>query len=93
MLADAIKYYKETGKSKINTPVYYKNEFEWLKDVISLALANAQVNLKSAYNNFFREIKKGNPKRNYPKFKSKKTNHNCYTTNNQNGTIHIKMVI
>lgn len=49
----------ETGKSKINTPASYKKEYEWLKEVDSLALANAQINLKTAYNNFFRKIKNG----------------------------------
>ena len=90
MLADAIKQYEKTGKSKINTPASYKKEYEWLKEVDSLALANAQMNLKTAYNNFFREIKKGNNKQGYPKFKSKKHNYHSYTTNNQKGTVYIK---
>lgn len=90
MLSDAIKYYNETGKSKVNTPASYKTEFKWLQDVYSLALSNAQLNLKAAYANFFREIKNGNKNQGYPKFKNKKTNFNCYTTNNQNGTIYIK---
>lgn len=90
MLSDAIKYYNETGKNKINTPASYKNKFKWLKDVDSLALSNAQINLKSSYDNFFREIKTGNKNQGYPKFKSKKANLNCYTTNNQNVTIFIK---
>ena len=85
MLGDAIKYYEETGKSKINTPASYKKEFEWLKEVDSLALANAQMNLKKAYSNFFRDKSVG-----FPKFKSKKNNHRSYTTNNQNGTVSIK---
>lgn len=41
MLADKIKYYKETKKTLHNTPAQYKKEFEWLKEVDSLALANA----------------------------------------------------
>jgi putative transposase len=90
MLADAIKHYEETGKSKINTPATYKGEYEWLKEVDSLALANAQINLKSAYSNFFREVKKGNKEQGYPKFKSKKHNYHSYTTNNQNGTVKIE---
>ena len=90
MLADAIKHYEETGKSKINTPASYKKEYEWLKEVDSLALANAQMNLKTAYSNFFREIKKGNKNQGYPKFKSKKNNYYSYTTNNQKGTVYIE---
>jgi putative transposase len=52
MLADRIEHYKETGKSLSNTPAQYKKEFEWLKEVDSLALANAQLNLNKAYKNF-----------------------------------------
>lgn len=84
MLSDKIKYYKETKQKLNNTPAQYKKEFEWLKEVDSLALSNAQMNLQSAYNNFFRNTKVG-----FPKFKSKKHNKNTYTTNNQNGTISI----
>ena len=84
MLSDKIEYYKETKQKLNNTPAQYKEEFEWLKEVDSLALANAQMNLQSAYNNFFRNTKVG-----FPKFKSKKHNKNTYTTNNQNGTISI----
>ncbi|MHA4180826.1 helix-turn-helix domain-containing protein, partial [Bacillus cereus] len=32
-------------KQKLPTPAKYKVEFEWLKEVDSLALANAQLNL------------------------------------------------
>lgn len=91
MLSDKIEHYKETKQKLNNTPAQYKKEFEWLKEVDSLALSNAQMNLQSAYNNFFRNTKVG-----FPKFKSKKHNKNTYTTNNQNGTIcindnHIKL--
>ena len=66
MLADKIEYYKETGKMLKNTPAQYKKEFEWLKEVDSLALANAQQNLEKAYKNFFRDKSIG-----FSKFKSK----------------------
>ena len=46
------------------------------------ALANAQMNLQTAYNSFFRS-----PKTGFPKFKSKKSNHRSYTTNCVNGNI------
>ena len=82
MLADKIEYYKETKKKLNNTPAQYKTEFEWLKEVDSLALANAQMNLQKAYNNFFT-----NPKTGFPKFKSKHKNRKSYTTNNQKGSI------
>ena len=42
MLSDRLDYYKETGKKLHNTPAQYKEEFPWLKEVDSLALANAQ---------------------------------------------------
>ena len=85
MLADKIEYYKETGEMLKNTPAQYKKEFKWLKEVDSLALANAQQNLEKAYKNFFRDKSVG-----FPKFKSKKTNCYSYTTNNQKGTIYIE---
>lgn len=84
MLADKIEFYNQTKQKLNNTPAQYKKEFEWLKEVDSLALANAQMNLQTAYNNFFRTPKVG-----FPKFKNKKRNRNSYTTNNQKGTITI----
>ena len=80
MLADKIKYYEETKKTLYNTPAQYKKEFEWLKEVDSLALANAQLNLQTAYKNFFVKQNK------FPKYKSKHNNQS-YTTNNQGGNI------
>lgn len=90
MLEDRIKIYEENKnldikKIKYPTPAQYKSEFTWLKEVDSLALANAQMNLNKAYKNFFRDKLAG-----FPRFKSKKTNYNNYTTNNQNGTIYIE---
>ena len=83
MLADKIEQYKNTGESLKNTPAQYKKEFVWLKEVDSLALANAQLNLDKSYKNFFRDKSIG-----FPKFKSKKTNYFSYTTNNQKGTVY-----
>ena len=90
MLADRIKSYEENKDLDIKiikypTPAQYKKEYEWLKEVDSLALANAQMNLDKAYKNFFRDKSVG-----FPKFKSKKDNHKSYTTNNQNRTIYIE---
>ena len=82
MLADKIEYYKEHKKKLNNTPAQYKKQYEWLKEVDSLALANVQLNLQTAYNNFFRDKKVG-----FPKFKSKKRNKFSYMTNNQGGNI------
>lgn len=85
MLGDKIAYYEQTKEKLSNTPAQYKEEFEWLREVDSLALANAQMNLQTAYNNFFRSPKVG-----FPKFKSKHKNHNSYTTNNQKGSVRIE---
>jgi putative transposase len=84
MLEDKINYYKETGQMLHNTPAQYKKEYPFLREVDSLALANAQLNLEKAYKNFFRDNSIG-----FPKFKKKKR-YQTYTTNNQNGTIYIE---
>lgn len=74
-LTDKIKFYKETKKNLYKTPAQYKKDFEWLKEVDSLALANSYIHLETAYNNFFHSGL------NFPKFKSKKSNRKSYTTN------------
>ena len=89
MLEDRIKAYEESKgnpdkKIKYPTPANYKKEFEFLKEVDSLALCNAQLNLDKAYKNFFRDKSVG-----FPKFKSKNNPVQSYTTNNQNNTINI----
>lgn len=89
MLADKIKYYEDTKKTLHNTPAQYKKEFPWLKEVDSLALANVQLNLQTAYKNFFQSGL------GFPKFK-KKSHGQSYTTNSQKGSIvlendHIKL--
>lgn len=85
MLGDKIKHYEKAKTKLNNTPAQYKSEFEWLKEVDSLALANAQMNLQTAYNNFFRNKSVG-----FPKFKSKHRCQDSYTTNNQGGNIRIE---
>jgi len=75
----------ELKKHKLPTPAKYKSEFEWLREVDSLALANAQINLQKAYTNFFRDKKVG-----FPQFKSKHKSRDSYTTNNQSGNIRIE---
>ena len=94
MLSDRIKSYQENKdldnkKIKYPTPAQYKKEYAWLKEVDSLALANAQINLDKAYKNFFRRVKQGDKNLGFPKFKSKKNNNKSYTTNNQGGTVYI----
>lgn len=76
-------------KQKFPTPAKYKGEFPFLKEVDSLALANAQMNLQTAYKNFFEG------RAEFPKFKSSK-HKQSYTTNVVNANIklsdsHIKL--
>jgi len=75
---------KETlKKQKSPTPAKYKDEFPFLKEVDSLALANAQMNLQKAYKNFF----EGHTE--FPKFKNRKAKQS-YTTNLVNENIELK---
>ena len=88
MLDDRKKDYEEykvTGiKTKYPTPAKYKEEYPYLKEVDSLALANAQLNLKKAFKNFLENKDFG-----FPKYKCKSNTVQSCTTNNQN-TIYIK---
>ena len=77
--------YKSTGiKTEYPTPAKYKEEYPYLKEVDSLALANAQLNLEKAYKNFLKNKDFG-----FPRYKCKSNPVQSYTTNNQN-TIYIK---
>ncbi|NWK72673.1 transposase [Bacillus paramycoides] len=69
---------EELKKQKFPTPAKYKAEYEWLKEVDSLA--NAQLNLQTAYKNFF------SGQSDFPTFKNKKSR-KSYTTNRVNGNI------
>lgn len=82
MLEDKIAYYQQTKKKLNNTPAQYKEAFPFLKDVDSMALCNAQMNLQNAYNNFF-----SRPNNGFPKFKSRRNSRKSYTTNCINGNI------
>lgn len=91
MLENRIKIYEKykdnreaLKQQRYTLPADYKQEFVWLKEVDSLALANAQLNLNTAYKNFFRDKSIG-----FPKFKSKHRDKKTYTTNNQKGTIRL----
>lgn len=76
-LSDEQEFYAATGKHFIPTPACYKKEYEFLKEVDSLALANVQLNLKRAFQEFF----KGSKKHGHPNYKSKKKSKKSYTTN------------
>ena len=84
MLADVKAFSGKEQKMLYPTPAQYKEDNEWLREVDSLALANAQLQLKEAFRRFFRDRKTG-----YPRFKSKRHDKKSYTTNLVNGNIRI----
>jgi transposase len=77
-----VKYRRKVFSDRMSQ----KEKFPWLKEVDSLALANAQINLNKAYNNFWSNRKHFGK----PRFKSKKTGHASYSTNNQHGSVRIE---
>jgi putative transposase len=85
MLEDKISHYEQAKKMLHVTPAMYKEKYPYLKEVDSLALANAQLNLETAYKNFFE-----NPDAGFPKFKCKHRDRNSYTTNCVNSNIRIE---
>jgi putative transposase len=92
MLENRIDLYEQYGQDKEllkqhkpRTYSDYKKEFEWLYEIDNLALANAQINIQTAYTNFYRDKLVG-----FPKFKSKHRDRNSYTTNNQGNNIRIE---
>ena len=87
MLSDKIEGYKLTGKFPTVTPAKYKNDYPYLREVDSLALANKQMDLQEAFRNTFSKSRK--KKNGFPKFKSAKHSRKSYTTNNQHGTVAI----
>lgn len=87
MLSDKIEGYKTTGKFPMVTPAKYKNEYPYLREVDSLALANKQMDLQEAFRNRFSKFRKKN--NGFPQYKSAKHSRKAYTTNNQKGTVAI----
>ena len=87
MLSDKIESYKSTGKFPTITPAKYKDDYPYLREVDSLALANKQMDLQEAFRNCFSKSRK--KKNGFPKFKSAKHSRKAYTTNNQKGTVAI----
>lgn len=85
MLETRIDAYNRTGKSCNPTPAQYKDEYPFLREVDSLALCNAQLNVAKAYNNFFRDPKHVG----FPKYKAKHRSAWRYTTNNNNRNIRL----
>ena len=73
------QYRDDKEALKLNKPKTYsqwKLEYPWLYEIDNFALANAQLQLRTAYANFFRDPRVG-----FPKFRSKKSGKNSYTTN------------
>jgi len=77
MLADESYHYKTMGKSLRNEVSDYKEQYPFLCDVDSLVLANAKLNLTTAFQKFF------NGESKYPVFK-KKSGRQSFTTNCSN---------
>lgn len=78
MLSDKQEYYKKHHKILSTTPAQYKDAYPYLREVDSLALANVQLNLQSAYKNCYVDHN-AEP----PKFKAKHRARKSYTTNCQ----------
>lgn len=66
-------------------------DYLWLQEVDKFALQNSLRDLNTAYNNFFRELSKGNKKQGFPKFKAKHRSKQKYRTNYTNGNIAVDM--
>jgi len=81
MLAERIETYeklKDQGKRvlfehKYKTEKEYKEEFEWMKEVDSVALQQSRIDLSAAYTNFFKSLKgkRKGEKVGFPKFHKK----------------------
>ncbi len=79
-LSDMNDIYKSTGKFKNITPASYKEDYQFLKEVDSLALSNAQLNRNAAFKAFFSH------KTGFPQFKSKR-NDQSYTATHKSSLI------
>lgn len=95
-LNERIEKYKNTKESigKIDCNNHcnreLKKELLWLKECDKFALTNSIYDLNTAYQNFFREIKKGNSNQGFPKFKSKRKSTLSYRTSFTNNNIEVK---
>lgn len=92
MLADKINAWQNFRENLQLTPAWYKGLSccPWLKEVDSLALANAQINLDQSFHRFF------NHESGHPKFKKKADHHDSYTTNHasvhwENGKLYLSL--
>lgn len=83
-LTQRIESYRNTGTSptrfmqdKDLTSLKKQDDTIWLRDVDATALQSSLQHLDTAYQNFFRRVKKGE-KPGYPKFKSKRDHRQSY---------------
>jgi putative transposase len=88
MLSEKQLKYKSSDKTPTKTEKEYKFEFGWLKEVDSISLQQARIDLKTAYDNFFRKLKAGQPTN--LKFKSKHNLENSYRTISVNNSIRVE---
>ena len=84
-LAKRIELYKTEQKSMNYNAcsadlTNLKDDKIWLKEIDKFALQNSLKDLEQAYQNFFREVKKGNKDQGFPKFKSKHNHEYSYRT-------------
>lgn len=81
MLDLKIKAYKEGGKLStydlVKKITDLKKEYVWLKEPANICLQKAVFNLSKAFDNFFREINRGNKDQGFPNYKNKYKNNSC----------------
>ena len=93
-LAKRIEMYK-TDKSTINYNQCsndlknLKVDYNWLREIDSVAIQSSLKDLDQAYQNFFRRLKQGDNKLGFPHFKSKKDNRKSYKTKFTNNNIQV----
>ncbi len=81
-LAQRQEQYRENGKAPTRFQqdkqlTALKQEFPWLKEADSTSLQSSLQDLDTAYQNFFRRVKRGE-KSGYPRFKSKRNHRQSY---------------
>ena len=87
MLSDRMTMYEQCGDSEKRPPAWYKHIMPygtWLKKVDSSALANEELHLNRAYENFFAG------RAGYPKFRKKSDHRDSYTTSVTNNNIKVR---
>lgn len=91
MLAERIATWEELKNDKeklygykYRTEKSYKEDFEFLKEVDSVALQQSRRDLESAYQNFFKRVRKGDKSKGFPKFKRKDDKNSFRVQNTSN---------